>query len=74
MSTFATDLQAVGYRTALMGKYLNGYSPGVVGKPGPVPPGWDEWAVGGARAYSGFNYTLNVNGKVRKYGKASRTT
>jgi N-acetylglucosamine-6-sulfatase len=72
MSTFATDLQAVGYRTALMGKYLNGYSPGVARTPGPVPPGWDEWAVGGMNAYSGFNYKLNVNGKVRQYGKSSK--
>lgn len=60
-STFATSLQAAGYRTALMGKYLNGYTPqGVVdGRPRFVPAGWSDWAVGGD-AYQGFNYNLLV--------------
>jgi len=70
-STFATDLEAAGYRTALMGKYLNEYYPKMAGKPGPVPPGWTEWAVGGS-AYSEFNYKLNVNGKVRSYGDSAK--
>ena len=39
-STIATWLQAAGYRTALVGKYLNGYAEGVMPY---VPPGWDEW-------------------------------
>ena len=38
--TFASVLSASGYRTALMGKYLNGYEPTVLA----VPPGWTEWA------------------------------
>jgi N-acetylglucosamine-6-sulfatase len=66
--TFATDLQDAGYRTALMGKYLNGYQVGTREKPGPVPKGWDEWVVGGMAAYTGFDYKLNENGKVRRYG------
>jgi N-acetylglucosamine-6-sulfatase len=60
-STFATALQRIGYRTALMGKYLNGYFPfaTVDGARPYVPPGWSAWAVGGM-AYSGFNYNLAV--------------
>jgi arylsulfatase A-like enzyme len=60
-STFATSLRAAGYRTALMGKYLNGYFPnGVVdGRPRYVPPGWTDWAVAG-EAYKQFNYNLLV--------------
>ncbi len=69
--TFATDLKAAGYRTALMGKYLNEYMPNKGKKPGPVPPGWSEWAVGG-NAYSEFNYKLNENGKVRSYGDSPK--
>src|SRR5215210_3758151 len=38
--TIATRLQGEGYRTAFMGKYLNGYP---AGDPTYVPPGWDEW-------------------------------
>ena len=55
--SFAVALQKSGYRTALMGKYLNGYSPR-----DPVAPGWNEWDVAG-NGYPEFNYTLNQNGK-----------
>jgi N-acetylglucosamine-6-sulfatase len=38
-STVATALDGAGYRTALIGKYMNGYV-----KAGAfVPPGWDRW-------------------------------
>src|SRR3954447_1634153 len=52
--TFATALQAHGYRTALMGKYLNGYH----AEEGYVAPGWTEWQATGA-GYRGFNYSLS---------------
>lgn len=67
--TFAVRLQSAGYRTALMGKYLNEYQPaGIVdGKRRYVPPGWDAWDVGG-NAYENFDYSLNENGKVVSYG------
>ena len=40
-NTIATHLKEAGYRTALFGKYLNGY-PGDEA-PTHIPPGWDEW-------------------------------
>lgn len=59
--SFALALQRSGYQTAMMGKYLNGYSPA-----DPVPPGWDQWdAVG--NGYAEFNYTLNENGGREHY-------
>jgi N-acetylglucosamine-6-sulfatase len=67
-ATIATALQAAGYRTALLGKYLNGY-------PDPkdrayVPPGWDEWAVpSNDNAYAGTNYELNVDGRLERHGE-----
>jgi arylsulfatase A-like enzyme len=66
-STVATWLQAAGYRTVLLGKYLNGYPSPL--DPTYVPPGWDEWAspVGGTE-YIGYNYRLNENGAVVAYG------
>lgn len=66
--TLGVALQQAGYRTALMGKYLNEYpeSDGLAH----VPPGWDEWAVPAAgEPYTQFNYTLNVNGALFQYGR-----
>ncbi len=57
-STFATSLQRAGYRTGLLGKYINGYDPKRVGA---VPPGWDSWAVTN-EGYGEYDYVLNVDG------------
>jgi N-acetylglucosamine-6-sulfatase len=62
-STVATWLQGAGYHTAMVGKYLNRYVPERDG----VPPGWDEWYVGG-NAHPSYNYTLNENGRMVAYG------
>jgi arylsulfatase A-like enzyme len=61
----ATRLDAAGYRTALIGKYLNGYS-GTTNK----PPGWDRWFAhtGGTRYY---NYKINEDGSVRRFGSST---
>ncbi len=69
--TFAVALQRAGYRTALMGKYLNGYQPTMRGADGAarVPPGWSEWDVAGD-GYPEFGYQLNSDGRVRRYGYA----
>src|ERR1700722_13025027 len=60
--SFALALHNSGYRTAMMGKYLNGYQP-----TDPIPPGWDEWDVTG-NGYPEFNYTLNADGAQQHYG------
>ena len=63
--TFAVATQRAGYLNSMMGKYLNRY-----GEPAMttyVPPGWSDWHVAG-NAYSEFNYALNENGTVVRYG------
>ncbi len=65
--TFATDLQQAGYRTAMMGKFLNEYEPGTTDDPSlNQPAGWDEWALG-ADAYKNYHYNLNQTGEVVHY-------
>lgn len=70
-STLATWLQAGGYKTVLLGKYLNGY-PDLSDRTY-IPPGWSEWfsPVKGS-PYKELNYTLNENGKLVDYGIAVR--
>ena len=72
-NTFAPRLRSHGYLTALMGKYLNGYTAQgrVDGKGRYIPPGWTEWDVAG-NGYPEFNYNLNENGKVVYHGTGAR--
>jgi N-acetylglucosamine-6-sulfatase len=72
--TVAVGLKTAGYRTALIGKYLNGYP---ADDPTHVPPGWDEWqALYGDenenRYGAYFNYTLNANGREVQYGSGEQ--
>jgi arylsulfatase A-like enzyme len=66
-STIATWLRGAGYKTVLLGKYLNGYPNSASGQTY-IPPGWTEWF--GRVAGSSFNYTLNENGRIVHYGTA----
>jgi arylsulfatase A-like enzyme len=67
-STVATWLQDSGYRTALVGKYLNGYPTGAPSKTY-IPPGWTRWfSPNGGNPYSEYNYSLNENGTTVSYG------
>jgi N-acetylglucosamine-6-sulfatase len=70
-STVATWLAAAGYRTALIGKYMNGYN---LGKVPYVPPGWNTWrgmAIGNNENLGGYyDYTLSVDGTAQTYGSA----
>ena len=60
----AVWLRSAGYYTAMIGRYLNGYE----NQPR-VPPGWSEWRAASSQAV--YNYTLNENGTLVKYGPAS---
>jgi N-acetylglucosamine-6-sulfatase len=74
-STIATWLHDAGYRTALIGKYLNGYTPDQASY---VPPGWSAWDAltlenlggdgEGSQGY--FDYSLSVDGTLETHGTA----
>ena len=73
-STLATWLQGAGYRTGLVGKYLNGYPrlprrlTDATLPAEHVPPGWDEWyAQMGRGATGGPAFQLNENGRIVAY-------
>lgn len=63
-SALPAQLQSHGYRTALVGKYLNNYSESR------VPPGWSTWIAGSSNIDAGWNYWLNENGSIVTYGTA----
>ena len=79
-STLGTRLRRAGYRTALVGKYVNGYGEArTFRRHQPslsyVPPGWtqwwgsvwrsDQWPGGGTYDYE--HLTSNVNGRLRTW-------
>ena len=66
-STIATWLQHSGYRTGLIGKYLNGFPNGA--PPGYRPPGWTDWVTPVAGdPYNEYGYVLDVNGHRVTHG------
>ncbi|GAA3642454.1 hypothetical protein GCM10022224_000970 [Nonomuraea antimicrobica] len=65
-STIGTWMQQAGYRTGLMGKFLNHY-PGASAPETFVPPGWNEWAVPVRALYEEYGYRLNENGTLYDY-------
>lgn len=64
-STFATWLDDSGYRTGLVGKYMNNTQKDY------KPPGWDEWY---AMIGSASEHTLDENGKLRDYPNVREMT
>jgi N-acetylglucosamine-6-sulfatase len=68
--TLATWLKAAGYRTSLVGKYMNGYASGAGDDY--VPPGWDDWFGHLSAIEDGryINYWTNDNGDVERHGSA----
>jgi N-acetylglucosamine-6-sulfatase len=68
-NTLPVWLQAAGYATAHIGKYLNGY--GTV-NPLETVPGWTEWYFSTAKSdYHYYNYLLNENGTEVSYGSTA---
>ena len=66
-NTLAVWLRRAKYRTAMVGKYLNGYG---VTDPRLIPQGWAQWyALTGGTEQHRYNFKLNENGKVRRYGR-----
>ena len=68
-TTIARALRAAGYRTALIGKYLNGYTTTA------VPFGWDRWVVFTGSLDEGqpvgyYDYDLSVDGTLVSHGSA----
>jgi N-acetylglucosamine-6-sulfatase len=66
--TLPVWLEASGYRTAHIGKYLNGYGDRLDSQPAP-PPGWSEWhGAVGATTYRMWGYRMFDHGRLRQYG------
>ena len=57
--TFALPMQTGGYKTAYMGKYLNGW----LTLSSPIPPGWNRF-VSTSLGYKAYGYPLNDNGVI----------
>ncbi len=71
-NTLATWLHGAGYRTALIGKYLNGF--GATAATTYSPPGWDVTDIQMNIDYHGndgyYNYDDYENGRIVHYGTA----
>ena len=67
-NTLPRWLQKAGYRTALIGKWLNGY--GALDAHGEVPKGFDIWrGLLDVSAYDYFNFVMNSDGKLQDLGR-----
>ena len=69
-ATFAVWLQSVGYRTAMIGKYLNWYP--ITAGALHVPRGWTRWVTPSTELeiHAKYNYHLNEDGVEVAYGNA----
>lgn len=79
--TLAYALDQGGYYTGLVGKYLNGYGSyadvfhgdGTAGSgSGWKPAGWDRWVAFYEDNGLYYDYRLNVDGRVERYGSRAR--
>ncbi len=75
-TTLPVWLQASGYYTGMIGRYLNKYGTTDTNTSDPIPadqeipPGWNAWyGLIGNPGY--YNYKINENGTVKSYGASS---
>lgn len=77
-NTLAVWLRSSGYRTAMVGKYLNGY--GIedgIAEPASdakeIPPGWADWfALTAGLEQRRYKYKVNDNGRLRWYPRRTQ--
>jgi N-acetylglucosamine-6-sulfatase len=68
-STLPAWLRAAGYRTAHVGRWMNGFRK--FGGGGGAAPGWDSWfTMGESQTY--FGYKVNDDGSEIRFGKGRR--
>jgi N-acetylglucosamine-6-sulfatase len=67
-NTLPVWLQAAGYHTTHIGKYLNGYENASVRTT--VPPGYSDWQGLAIGTYRMYDYSINDNGTLVPYGTA----
>lgn len=76
--TLPVWVRGAGYRTAMVGKYLNAYGtddsiPEPVPDAREIPPGWAEWyALTGGLEQRRYKYKLNEQGKIHFYKRGPR--
>ena len=67
--TLPAWLRDAGYRTGMVGKWLNGY--GALDAHGEIPKGFDIWrSLLDVSAYDYYNFLMNSDGKIKSYGDA----
>ncbi|HLM50119.1 MAG TPA: sulfatase [Solirubrobacteraceae bacterium] len=69
-NTLPVWLQRAGYKTGLIGKYLNEYGER---RPTEIPPGWDDWQASvDPTTYLYYGFLMNNNGRLVRYGTAAQ--
>jgi len=64
-STLPVWLDRAGYKTALIGKYLNGYADGSY-----LPPGWDRWFAHTLHPNAYYGWEASDGGSAASFGSA----
>ncbi|UPK76499.1 sulfatase [Nocardioidaceae bacterium SCSIO 66511] len=80
--TLPVWLKSGGYRTFMLGKYINGYGKPEMPAPGGgssvryIPPGWDDWraSIDSKGTYNYWGTHLNNNGRIQALNRKYQTT